>query len=156
MRGQAAWRRERTRIVAAEHEALGKCFRHQMRAGARVKFPRGISHVCSNRVMRDVQLVGDLATGVSESHQPHNLALAGGERNGFGAGRYCPAEARPPPGGAQDDELLQLFNIPRELLPEICSSSEFIAEATTPYFAGTPSSLSSMGDGYTLSISQRM
>src|ERR1700761_1404119 len=104
VRGQAAWRRERTRIVAAEPEALGKCFRHQMRAGARVKFPGGISHVRSDRVMRDVQLVGDLATGVSESHQPHNLAFAGRERNGFGAGRDCPAEARSPARGAQDDK----------------------------------------------------
>ncbi|MFO1476083.1 MAG: glycerol kinase GlpK [Verrucomicrobiota bacterium] len=39
--------------------------------------------------------------------------------------------------GAWDDELLELFNIPRELLPEVCGSSLVIGE-TDPVMFGSP------------------
>src|SRR5689334_19354109 len=78
------WRTRRAlsylRCVISEHDQAARDrLRDEVRARARVQLLHRVADVRANGVVRDVQLVADLAGRVTERDEPHDLALARGQ-----------------------------------------------------------------------------
>src|SRR4051812_45445504 len=85
--------------------AVAERYRDKLSARSRTELYLRIPHMSADRVVRDVQLVGDLTTGLAERDQVHDLLLACRQLLALRlCSRVAAPEAAAPRGIERDEE----------------------------------------------------